>query len=212
MPLVHSRPSRPLEEFGSGLYRLVDLELTCWPGSLQRCWSGSDEYREVVQCGFVDFEYLPVAKRIIATRSYESLCWPRHNRVLSPYFCALTGITNECLAASAVSFADVFSAVGEGDRILLANGDDVEILNENAIIHGISSSPLVGFDVREFLAQLLGVPVSACISSQLPGLVRDCDASSGHPHQALHDCWSVLRVLARGLGCSLVDLTHLPLG
>ena len=35
MPVLRARVSPPLEDLSSGLYRLLDLELTCWPGSLQ---------------------------------------------------------------------------------------------------------------------------------------------------------------------------------
>ena len=208
MPVLNPRTSPPLEDLLPGPYRLVDLELTCWPGSLHRGWSGPEEFREVVQCGFVDFDYCPHSGQIIATYSQSCLCRPFHNPCLSADFTNLTGITNDQLSRFSVPFESVFLAVGDGPVSLLANGDDVEILNENAVIHGLSFSRLSGFDLRPFLSRKLGIPASQCISSRLPGILGDCPSPSLQPHQALDDCWCVLHALAIALGCQVIDQTR----
>ena len=207
MPILYSRPPTPLHQLVAGRYRLLDLELTCWPGSLQRGWSGTDEYREIVQAGFIDFDYDPTSNCFIAISTYEAFCRPRFNPVLSHYFTALTGITNTHLASSAIPFCDIYHAVADNDRCLIANGDDVSILYENGLIHGLVFPELVGFDLRPLLASLLGIPPASCISADLTKVFPDSSKSLGRPHQAVHDCSCVRRARAFGLDCILIDRT-----
>jgi len=65
MPVLRRHVSQQLEVLSSGFYSLLDLELTCWPGSLRRSWSAPHEYREIVQCGLLDFEYSSESNTII---------------------------------------------------------------------------------------------------------------------------------------------------
>ena len=209
MPVLRHHVSPQLEFLTSGFYRLLDLELTCWPGSLQRVWSAPDEYREIVQCGFIDFEYSSRSNTIIVAQAVEYLVCPALNPVLSDYFTDLTGISNEMLARDAVSFESIFSSISDKGRTLLANGDDVEILNENAMIHDFPFVALHGFDLRPFLSTLLGLEIADCMSSDLPLLVEGC-SPPGRAHQALNDCWCLLQALAVGLSCELIDQSCAP--
>ena len=204
MPVLRHHVSPQLEALSPGLYCLLDLELTCWPGSLQRGWSAPHEYREIVQCGLIDFEYSSKSNTIIVARAVEYLTRPALNPILSDYFTDLTGISNEMLARDAVSFESIFSSISQEGCILLANGDDVEILNENAMIHGFPFVALHGFDLRRLLSTLLNLEIADCTSSDLSHLVEGC-SPTGRAHQALNDCWSVLRALAVGLSCELID-------
>jgi len=113
------------------------------------------------------------------------------------------------LARDAVSFEGIFSSISHEGRILLANGDDVEILNENAMIHDFPFVALRGFNLRPFLSRLLGLEIVDYTSSDLPILVEGC-SPPGRAHQALNDCWCLVQALAVGLSCELIDKSCAP--
>jgi hypothetical protein len=48
----------------------------------------------------------------------------------------------------------VFSAVGDGERNLLANGNDVEILNENAMIQSLPFAMLDRYNLRPYFPEI----------------------------------------------------------
>lgn len=208
MPVFSHHISPQFEFLSSGFYRFFDLELTCWPGSLQRDWSAPHEYRETFKCGLFDFEHCSELYTIVVAQALEHLVRPALNSVLSDYCTDLTGII-EVWARDAVSFETFFSSISDQRRIFLANGDDVEILNENAVIHDFLFVALHGFDLRRFLSRLLSLEIADCTSSESPLLVAGC-LPLGCAHQALNDYWCVLQALALGLSCELIDQSCIP--
>jgi hypothetical protein len=48
----------------------------------------------------------------------------------------------------------VFSAVGDGERSWLANGNDFEILNENAMIHSLPFAMFDSFNLRPLFPEI----------------------------------------------------------
>jgi len=199
--------SVPFSNFNTGKYVIVDLELTCWPGSLAREWSSPGEYREIVQLGFISFLY-DSATRIIRVFSEDEFCFlPRFNPVLSRYFIDLTGITNEFLARNAVSLEPVLLTLATivQDSMLLANGGDISIINENICLYSLSVPPFSGGDISSFLASSLGIAREDCVSSCLLDFVDGpFDDLRGPAHQALHDCRSILIALAALLSARIL--------
>jgi inhibitor of KinA sporulation pathway (predicted exonuclease) len=108
---------------------IFDLEFTAWEGSLQARWTRPGEHTEVVQIGAVKLD----AADLKEVGSFEALVKPRINAVLSPYFIALTGITNERLNAVGVDFITAFRAFIDfvGDAQMWAFGRDDLIFEGN---------------------------------------------------------------------------------
>lgn len=63
-------------------------------------------------------------------------------------------MSNEHLSQLAVPFESVFSAAGDDEPSLLANGNDVEILNENAMIYGFPFSILEGYTLGPLFPEI----------------------------------------------------------
>src|SRR5215471_6828340 len=83
---------------------VFDLEFTAWEGSMAHRWSRPGEFAELVQIGAVRVN----AQTFAAEAEMEVLVRPLVNPHLSDYFTALTGITNEDLAARGVDFAGAY--------------------------------------------------------------------------------------------------------
>ena len=77
------------------------------------------------------------------------------------------------------------------------------------MIHGLPFVAPHGFDLRRFLSTLLALEIGDCTSSGFPLLVESC-LRPGRAHQALNDYWCLLRALAVGLSCELIDQSCAP--
>ena len=74
---------------------IFDTEFTAWEGSMQRNWSGENEYKELVQISA--FRIKKKGNNIAITKKLNIYVLPRINRNLSEYFIELTGITQEII-------------------------------------------------------------------------------------------------------------------
>lgn len=115
---------------------VFDLEFTAWNGSLARGWSRSNEYKELVQIGAVAID----AQSLKTVDEFEMLVRPRINLVLSDYLVALTGVSNDRLAAHGVDFAVAYRAFLDfvGDATIWAFGRDDAIFAENMKMYGLA--------------------------------------------------------------------------
>lgn len=192
MPRLTLRHDSPLDAWPrNGLVVILDLEFTAWEGSLQRDWCGAEEWREIVQVGLL---LADAADGFATVDEFEAMVRPCRRPILSPYFSALTGITQARLEAEGVELAAVLPRI-EGlaarAECILFNGRDGEILRENCELSGLTF-PMPSehmFNFRPLLARTLGRPPEELTSSNLPqlaGIVVD-----GHAHTALHDCRSI---------------------
>lgn len=163
---------------------VFDLEYTAWEGSLARNWSGPGEYREVVQIGAVK---LAVEDDLREIACFDVLTLPRFNPMLSDYFTALTGITNDMLSAGGRPFAECFAEfagfVGDAGSVY-CNGNDFLGLNQNTGWNGLTwpFRPGLFCNLRGAFAEALGVTRIDAVSSRLPGylgLVMEGEAHTG---------------------------------
>ena len=174
---------------------IFDLEFTAWEGSMQSRWTRPGEHTEVVQIGAVKLD----AESLKEVDCFEMLVRPRVNPVLSDYFVALTGITNERIAARGVDFITGYRAFLDfvGDARAFAHGRDDLILAENLKLYGWENGfPLLPYSnaVTWFAAQ--GVDLKgkrACDVAEAAGAVFE-----GRKHDALSD--------ARGVAAGFVAL------
>jgi inhibitor of KinA sporulation pathway (predicted exonuclease) len=178
---------------------VFDLEFTAWEGSMARRWLGPGEFKELVQIGAVKVD----AESFAVLDELEIVVRPRINPVLSDYLIALTGVTNETLAARGVDFVEAygrFVAFADGGKTC-AFGRDELVFEENIRLYGIADPPPApayvnavplllenGIDPRGFhacdVARLCGAPFT------------------GREHDALDDARSVMlgikALVARG--------------
>jgi len=167
---------------------VFDLEFTAWEGSMARRWLGPGEFTEVVQIGAVKLD--PVTFEEVDW--FDVLVKPRLNPVLSDYLVALTGITNEDVAARGLDFADAYRRFAEfaGSGRIVAFGRDDLVLQSNLRLYGIKNAPALppytnviawlmaqGFDLRG---------KHACDVGPLAGAEFE-----GRAHNALDDARSV---------------------
>ena len=104
MPTLGLPKDPPLPAWPTGgRVGILDLEFTAWPGSWQRGWSGPDEWREVVQLGFLIVDGTSFTA---LGGGVEAMVRPLRNPVLSDYFTTLTGI------GQAVDHAQLLQALG----------------------------------------------------------------------------------------------------
>ena len=185
-----------LNEPGPGEAIIVyDLEYTAWEGSLARRWGGEGEYRELVQIGAVKLEN---AKDYPEIASFERLCLPQFNPILSDYFIGLTGITNDDLERAGQPFGQVIADFAElvGDTgIIAANGNDVGCLIENCGWRGVSMSICEGrtVNLRPLFMAFLDLPVDQTVSSDLPA--RFGREMEGAAHTGLADARAIALAL-----------------
>jgi hypothetical protein len=178
------------------VFVIYDLEFTAWPGSQERHWSGPGELREVVQIGALRIDqYLRV------DASFEALIRPARNPLLSPYFEALTGITNEAVAAEGQDFPSAFNAFLKfcNNDCALSYGNDMVILGENLILQfppdEAPATPLPPFlNVRPHVNAL--IPATARLAAgELHQALPGAAPPHGAAHNALADCHGILEAL-----------------
>lgn len=177
----------------------LDLEITAWPGSLARYWSGPGEAMEIVQIGAAK---LDARNGFTEVAGFDVLVRPKINPLLSDYFISLTGITQADVDAKAVDFKIAMERfirfLGEGTGAVLSTGSDGHVLEVNCKLNGVP------FPYPSSLFHNIGPLLARAIdrervqSSDLPSLLGF--PAPGRPHQAYTDAQCVagaLQVLRR---------------
>lgn len=174
----------------------LDLEWTAWEGSAARDWTGPGEYREIVQIGTVR---TVVAENFREIASLDLLVRPRRNPVLSDYFVALCGVSQEELDARGVDFPEAAQRLDEffGGDDVYSNGRDAEVLRENCSLCGLpfifAGNRFV--NLRPSLSRALGVAGSTMVSGELPALLGFGESDAAH--NALFDARAVAATVRR---------------
>lgn len=163
---------------------VFDLEFTAWEGSMAERWLKPGQYREIVQIGAVRLDALTMAE----DASLDVLVKPRFNPRLSPYFEALTGITNDALAGRGVDFAEAWQRFMEfcGNAESFAFGRDDLIFEENFRLYGMRARALAYTNLVPWLHANGARPRHAGDVAESAGV-----AMSGQKHDALFDARSV---------------------
>jgi inhibitor of KinA sporulation pathway (predicted exonuclease) len=166
---------------------VYDLEFTAWDGSMARKWLAPGEFKEVVQIGAVkvDAAFAPL-------ETFEVLIRPRLNPQLSDYLAALTGLSNDAIAARGVDFAEGYRAFAAfaGSLPVIAFGRDDLVLADNLRLYGLKTDPPMPrpVDIRRWL-MTNGIDVRglhACDVGPAAGVPFE-----GHSHDGLADALSV---------------------
>lgn len=177
---------------------IFDLELTAWPGSVQRNWTGPGEFAEIIQIGAVrlDDEMCEIGALDLAIK-------PRLNPILSDYIVGLTGLTQERVDRDGVSLEAGLARLArfaEGSRALLCNGGDAEWIRYNVGLAKIDN-PLDGMrfaSSSHHFRQAAG-RADHIVSSTLPATFGFDVA--GRAHDGLADARAISEALRRTMPC-----------
>lgn len=175
------------------IFVLYDLEWTSWEGAAKRHWSGPNEYREVVQIGAIRVDGSMLEELEVLTQFVR----PRINPLLSDYFVALTGITQEDVDSRGVPFQAALVRFAEfcDGCPAYSWGWDYAVLFENAALNGMWAYPMAPVQFADIRRLFHGyrVPAQDYMSSTIPrhfGI-----EPPAHAHDALNDARSILVAL-----------------
>lgn len=170
---------------------VFDTEYTAWEGSEERNWSEPNEHREIVQIGAVKIRTDDLAE----LSSFAVFVKPEKNPILSPYFTALTGISQEKIETGGVSFAEAIErfAAWAGGLTMYCWGSDAKVMRANAELAGIifPFAPSLFCDARAVFREH-GVPAENYMSSTI---VR---AFGREPERRGHDALNDARAIVDG--------------
>jgi inhibitor of KinA sporulation pathway (predicted exonuclease) len=182
-----------ISPFHAGEIIIYDTEYTAWEGSLERNWSGENEYKELIQISAI---------RVNSTINFEEMhvldlyVRPLRNPILSPYISHLTDITQNDINEKGLHPANALREFGSfcGQTRAWSYGRDDLILNDNRRLTELSPSPHSGGfgDLRPIFAGL-GIDVNTYSSGTLHTAVG-ADLQ-GHTHNALFDVRSIISAL-----------------
>ena len=120
---------------------IFDMEYTSWKGCLEFGWQGKQK-KEIVQIAA-----LKVSDTLDVLNSFNALCKPVINPVLSDYFVNLTHITNEQIEKYGKSFEETYSnfenfvdsniCYSHGWGLGYSNKSDGEIVEENLRLYNM---------------------------------------------------------------------------
>lgn len=119
----------------SGRIVVFDLEMTTWPGTAARFWSGDGEDPEIVQIGAVALDADDDLKEV---GTFKRLVRPAFHPILSDYFTELTGITQAVVDQNGNPFElvlDEFVSFCKNATAILSNGEDAHVLDINCHMH-----------------------------------------------------------------------------
>lgn len=185
---------------------IFDTEYTSWPGCLENGWVGTQK-KEIVQIAAIkvsdDFKVLD---------SFNKLCKPRVNPVLSDYFVQLTNISNQQVDTLGVLFEEAYQEFVQfvGDDVCFSHSwgagfydeCDGKVIKDNLDLHGITYKESVVFrniaPVFKELYKRNNIMISSQSSGQIARILK-LDKNIEHlgidVHNALYDVYSVLEGL-----------------
>ena len=168
---------------------LFDTEYTAWEGSLERNWSGQNEYQEIVQIGAIKVDNQKLAE----VGSLVIFVKPKLNPDLSNYFIRLTGITRQTLDKKGVDFRPALIKFKKwcGQLPIYSYGGDESMLKGNC---GFLKIPfplqtLQFHDIRDIF-ESHGISAEKYFSGSIVEAFGK--KSSRQAHDALNDARSIL--------------------
>ena len=179
---------------------IFDTEYTCWEGSQERGWSGTNEYKEIVQIGAIKAD----AATLQETDSFSIFVRPVKNPYLSEFFVELTGITQARVDSEGIDLNNALARFAEWTAGLpcFSFGRDPLVIRENCALICIPFPFDQGrfFDVRDVFAKH-GIPAHGYTSGII--LRAFGKVPLRRAHDGLNDARSILdglRQLVSGEG------------
>lgn len=171
---------------------IFDTEFTAWPGSQERGWSESHEFREIIQIGAVRLN----GKDLREVDSIDLYVKPRRNPELSPYIIDLTGISQNQIDSRGLDFLEAMARFAEwvGDSDVHSYGNDKEVLEENCMVCDVSF-PMHDVHFRDIcdVFRRRGIDVSLYHSGTIIEAFGVCPQR--RPHNSLNDVRNIVDAL-----------------
>lgn len=172
---------------------VFDLEWTAWEGSMERKWTGPDEYREMYDIGAV----LVTSENFDIKGKYRQLVRLELVSELPEYSVKLTGITQKETEENGVPFSDMVRAFKEfaGERQIYCWGTgDPDVLAENCKLKRVSNpfSQSQFRNMRDVFKEH-GVPADSYFSSTIVEYFGERNKHTAH--QGLDDALNIVEAL-----------------
>ena len=165
-----------------------DTEFTSWVGAQESNWGEDWQYRELVQIGAIRFD----ADTLKELDQFDVLIKPVKNPILSDFLVDLTGITNEHVQDSGVSFSEAYKRFVKflGDNTCISYGGDHVVVQENCKLYGHKewANEFSGKDIRPWFGEQ-GIDTNSINSGALAKSL-DLDININE-HNALDDVRSI---------------------
>ena len=171
---------------------VFDMEWTAWEGSLERDWSGPDEYREIYDIGAVKVS----GDNFEVDNTYQQRITLELVPKMPAYSVKLTGLTQADLDRDGIPFKDMVAEFKKftGDLLIYAWGIDGERLAENCQLKKvINPFPADQFRNMRELFKKYGIPADDYYSSTI--LEYFGQHNKHHAHQGLDDALNIVEAL-----------------
>ena len=185
-----------LKNFFSKPFVVMDTEFTTWEGAMDRDWSQPNEWREIVQIAAVKIDPAQGFKEV---ETLDVLAKPILNPQLSDYFQELTALSQTELEERGTTYPEALKQFTDfvGGLPVWSYGGDDKVLMENCIIHQMTDMKLENFyDIRMIVKMLGDKPHDYSSGTLYTAAGIDM---TGHVHNALHDCRSIVEYLKHHL-------------
>ena len=185
---------------------IFDTEYTSWKGCQENGWQGSQK-REIVQIAAIK-----VSNKLEVLDSFNALCKPSINPVLSDYFVNLTHITNEQVTKYGKPFQETYKSFTKfvGNDVCYSHGwgaeysskSDGEIIEENLKLYDLTARKDIKYRNIAPIFKRLYIENKINIKSQssgqiaeILGLVGNIKKLQLNSHNALYDVYSIVEGL-----------------
>ena len=185
---------------------IFDTEYTSWKGCQEHGWTGTQK-REIVQIAA-----LKVSDDFEVEGTFNQLCQPAINPVLSDYFVELTKITNAQIKQYGLPFAEAYEkfAVFAANDVCFSHGwggdykneSDGAIIAENLQLYGLKNKHHLVFRNVAAVFKELYAKHNIAVRSQSSGEIvhilnieNRLERLGINPHNALYDVYSILEGL-----------------
>ena len=114
------------------MFIIIDTEFTSWKGALKRNWSKINEYKELIQIGYLIFD-----NNLNIIDKGSIYFKPKINPILSKYFINLTNISQKLINKHGNDFLSGIKKFWKivSDNIIVSYGDDLNIIYYNYKIY-----------------------------------------------------------------------------
>lgn len=185
---------------------IFDTEYTSWKGCQENGWQGSQK-KEIVQIAAIK-----VSNKLEVLDSFNVLCKPSINPVLSDYFINLTHITNEQVAKYGKPFEEAYGNFENfvASNICYSHGwgaeyssqSDGAVIDENLKLYNLTARKKIKYRNIAPIFKHLYVENKINVKSQssgqiaeILGLVGNMEKLQLNLHNALYDVYSIIEGL-----------------
>jgi len=168
---------------------LFDTEYTCWEGSMERKWSGNNEFREIIQ-----ISALKIDKNLNIIDRFNLMVKPTFNPILSQYCINLTHLNTDDVL-NGKSYKDMlrkFEVFNDSGHIKSWSwGNDIHVMIENNTLNNTTQQRVDSFFDLSEVFKLENIDTGNSSSGELASYLG-IDVS-GHVHNAEFDTLSLFK-------------------